>query len=215
MTAETEEEQLERIKEWWLRNGKPLLMGGGLALVLALGWQFWQQRQLQEAEAASVLYQQFLNASYMGESEPLAELVKLAGRLKNEHPGSHYSQYAGLFLARAAVESGRLDEAARELRLVVDQPASTVLEELARQRLARVLAAQGKPQQALDLLRPEAPSEFLALRQELQGDLLLQLDRRAEAREAYLKARAAQPSNISSSLQLKLDNLAGVEAVDA
>ncbi|HAW23266.1 MAG TPA: GTP-binding protein, partial [Pseudomonas sp.] len=52
MTSGTEEEQLAQIKEWWQRNGKPLLMGGALALVLVFGWQFWQKHQLNQSQSA-------------------------------------------------------------------------------------------------------------------------------------------------------------------
>lgn len=45
MTSGTEEETLAQIKDWWQRNGKPLLFGAVLALVLVFGWQFWQNRK--------------------------------------------------------------------------------------------------------------------------------------------------------------------------
>mgnify|MGYP006893684176 CR=1 FL=1 len=32
---QTEDEQIAQIKDWWDRNGKPLLAGGVLALVFA------------------------------------------------------------------------------------------------------------------------------------------------------------------------------------
>ena len=34
----TEEEQIAQIKDWWQRNGKPLLTGGVLALAVVIGW---------------------------------------------------------------------------------------------------------------------------------------------------------------------------------
>jgi predicted negative regulator of RcsB-dependent stress response len=39
VTSQTEEEQLAAIKDWWQRNGKPLLTGGVLALAGVFGWQ--------------------------------------------------------------------------------------------------------------------------------------------------------------------------------
>ena len=55
MTSGTEEEQLAQIKEWWQQNGKPLLFGGALALVLVFGWQFWQKHQLNQAQNSSTV----------------------------------------------------------------------------------------------------------------------------------------------------------------
>ncbi|HAF93567.1 MAG TPA: GTP-binding protein, partial [Pseudomonas sp.] len=122
MTSGTEEEQLAQIREWWQRNGKPLLFGGALALVLVFGWQAWQNRQVAQAEAASALYQQLLVAALETAEPDTAEVARLGGELKNEFGGTHYAQFASLFMAKVAVESGRLDEAASELRSVVDKP---------------------------------------------------------------------------------------------
>ena len=38
----TEDEQIAQLKDWWQRNGKPLVLGAVIALVLVFGWQFWQ-----------------------------------------------------------------------------------------------------------------------------------------------------------------------------
>lgn len=52
MTSGTEEEQLAQIKDWWQRNGKPLVLGAVIALVLVFGWQFWQKHQINQAQSA-------------------------------------------------------------------------------------------------------------------------------------------------------------------
>ena len=43
---QTEDEQIAQLKDWWDRNGKPLLAGGVLALVAVFGWQGWQKYQV-------------------------------------------------------------------------------------------------------------------------------------------------------------------------
>ena len=213
MTSGTEEEQLAQIKEWWQRNGKPLLLGGALALVVVFGWQFWQKHQLNQAQGASALYQQLLNVALAESGADTAEVSRLGNLLQKEFSGSHYAQYGSLFLAKVAVETGRLDEAATNLRSVLDSPADKTLEELARQRLARVLAAQDKAEEALALLKGDAVKACAASREELRGDLLVQLNRPDEAQAAYSKAKdlLSQDAAIGG-LQLKLDDLARGEA---
>jgi len=111
------------------------------------------------------------------------------------------------------VESGRLDEAATELRSVLDKPADKTLEELARQRLARILAAQDKAEEGLALLQGEALEAFAASREELRGDLLVRLGRYDEAHAAYTKAKEVLSQDAAiGGLQLKLDDLARGEA---
>lgn len=214
MTSRTEEEELAVIRDWWQRNGKPLLAGGALALVGVLGWQFWQNHQTNQTHAASAVYQQLVDITLSAPGEPdAAKVSELAGKLNKDFAGSHYAQYASLLLAKVAVDSGRLDEAAGELRKVLDKPADATLGEVARQRLARVLAAQDKSEEALALLAGEAAPAFVAGREELRGDLLARLGRSAEARSAYEKARAALPQEAGlGTLQIKLDDLADGDA---
>lgn len=213
MTSGTEEETLAQIKDWWQRNGKPLLTGGVLALVLVFGWQYWQKQQLNQAQTASAVYQQLLDVSLDASRTDAAEVARLGNLLKKDFAGTHYAQYGSLFVAKVAVEEDRLDEAAAELRTVVDKPADGTLAELARQRLARVLAAQDKADEALKLLDGEADKAFVASREELRGDLLVQLGREDEAHAAYSKAKESLSEEAAiGGLQLKLDDLARGEA---
>jgi len=213
VTSGTEEEQLAQIKEWWQRNGKPLLMGGALALVLVFGWQFWQKHQLNQYQSASTIYQQLLNAALEEGKADTAEISRLGNLLQKEFAGSHYAQYGSLFVAKVAVESGRLDEAATELQAVLNKPADKTLEELARQRLARILAAQDKAEEGLALLEGDAVEAFAASREELRGDLLVKLERPDEAHAAYSKAKELLSQDAAiGGLQLKLDDLARGEA---
>lgn len=214
MTSRTEEEELAVIRDWWQRNGKPLLTGGALALAGVFGWQAWQNHQANQAYSGSALYQQLVEVTLDNPAEvDAAKASELAGKLNKDFAGSHYAQYASLLLARVAVDNGRLDDAATELRKVLDKPADATLGEVARQRLARVLAAQDKTEEALALLAGEAAASFVASREELRGDLLAKLGRKGEARSAYEKARAALPQDAGlGALQIKLDDLADGEA---
>jgi predicted negative regulator of RcsB-dependent stress response len=213
VTSGTEEEQLAQIKDWWQRNGKPLVLGAVLALVLVFGWQFWQKHQITQAQNASIVYQQLLGAALEAGEADAAEVSRLGNLLKKDFAGTHYAQYGSLFVAKVAVESGRLDEAASELRSVVDKPADKTLDELARQRLARVLAAQGKAEEAIKLLDGKVDQAFAASREELKGDLLVQLGRNDEAHAAYTKAKESLSQDAAiGGLQMKLDDLARGEA---
>ena len=49
---ETEEQQVEALKQWWAENGRAVLMGIGLGLVLIFGFRFWQSSKV----SACLLY---------------------------------------------------------------------------------------------------------------------------------------------------------------
>ena len=137
----------------------------------------------------------------------------MANTLKKDFAGTHYAQYGRLFVAKVAVEAGKLDDAASELQAIVDKPADDSLAELARQRLARVLAAQDKVEDALKLLDAKVAPAFVASREELKGDLLVQLGRADDAHAAYEKAKAALSEDAAvGGLQMKLDDLAKGDA---
>ncbi|MDE3736893.1 MULTISPECIES: YfgM family protein [Pseudomonas] len=211
---QTEEEQIAQFRDWWQRNGKPMLTGGALALAVVFGWQAWQKYDANQAQGASIVYQQLLETALTPSGAPdSAKVAELAGKLKSDFGGTHYAQYGSLFVAKVAVESGKLDDAAAELKAVLDKPADATLSELARQRLARVLAAQDKAEDALKLLDGDADKAFLASREELKGDLLVQLGRTDDAHAAYQKAKAALPEDAAvGGLQMKLDDLAKGDA---
>lgn len=212
--SRTEEEELAVIKDWWQSNGVPLLTGGALALALVFGWQAWQGYQGKQAQSASLVYQQLLETTLVADGKPDAgKVAELATKLKQDFGGTHYAQYGSLFVAKVAVEAGKLDDAAAELKSVLDKPVDATLGELARQRLARVLAAQSKAEDALKLLEGDADKAYQASREELKGDLLVKLGRADEAHAAYQKAKAALSDEAAvGGLQLKLDDLAKGDA---
>lgn len=114
-----------------------------------MGWQTWHKYQANQSQGASALYQALLETSLTPDGKPDASKVaELSGKLKSEFGGTAYAQYGSLFVAKVAVESGKLDDAASELKSVMDKPADATLSEISRQRLARVLAAQDKAEDA-------------------------------------------------------------------
>ena len=212
--SSTDDDQLAELKDWWQRNGKPLVTGGLLALVVVFGLQAWHKYQGNQSQGASILYQQLLETTLTPDGKPdPAQVADLAGKLKSEFGGSAYAQYGSLFVAKVAVDTGKLDDAASELKAITDKPVNPTLGEIARQRLAQVLAAQNKTDDALKLLDGDADKAFLATREELKGDLLVQLGRTDEANAAYQKAKAALSDEAAvGGLQIKLDDLAKGDA---
>lgn len=214
MSDNTEEEQIALIKEWWQRNGKPLLAGGALALVIVFGWQAWQKHQVTQAQTASAIYQQLMEAALVPSEQVYAQKVaQLLTQLKAVNNDNAYAQYGRLLAVKVAVDNNQLDDAALALQEILDKPANDTLEELARQRLARVLLAQEQAEKALAILEGKALPAFQATRDELRGDTLVILKRPAEAKAAYLQAKQALAADAAAgSLLMKLDDLSEKDA---
>ncbi|PLW70212.1 YfgM family protein [Pseudohalioglobus lutimaris] len=205
----TEEEQVEALKKWWDENGRSIIVAVIVAVGLGLGWQGWQRYQQGQEEGASASYQNMLQLLSAGDESAAGDVAR---EMKLEFSRSAYAQFAGLHLARLAVNAGDLVTAESELRWVLgkaDPGSDTML--LAQLRLARVLASSGDPEQALTILQSADPGAYAATYQVARGDTLLLLEREDEAREAYnsavvLASRGEGQVNMGM-LQQKLQSL--------
>ena len=210
MTYQTEEEQVARLKELWQQHGMPLLTGVVLALAGVFGWQGWNNYQEGQAANASTLYQNMLEVALTQDTEASrTQTAEIAEQLRDEYPRTRYARFAALMQARLAVDSGDFAAAESLLQEVIAGARDAALEEIARQRLARVLAEQDRHEEALELFSTAVSGELLAGREEVRGDLLLALGRNADARAAYQTALGAlEDPRSRPQLQFKLDDLA-------
>jgi predicted negative regulator of RcsB-dependent stress response len=189
----TEEDQIRAIKQWWERNGSSTLIGVGLAMAIVFGTQWTQQQGEQGAEQAAVIYQQLLQAAEgsMGDPVKQATAEHLATQLKELRAGKRHGDYASMMLARLKADKGEFAAAETELRALLErqpdvepgvmrawikdligQPLDPRIGALARVRLARVLVAMGRSDDALALLDAAGNGDFAVERLELRGDIL-------------------------------------------
>lgn len=206
----SEEEQLEAFKHWWQNNGKSLIAGITIAVAGIGGWKAWETYNTQRAEAASALYQQLTTVIQQPASDQRnKEANALVEKLTGEYDGSIYADYADLFAARIAVEQKDYAAATGYLRHALKHSQVDTIKLVARLRLARILKAQEKPDEALALLNGVEAGSFEAEYDVLKGDLLIATGKEEEARAAYNKALTASREQGQSdpTLQMKIDNL--------
>ena len=111
-------------------------------------------------------------------------------------------------LARLAVEGGDNAAAAEHLEWVVERADQAEIAAIARLRLARVLLAEGKLDEAQAQLSQVDNPSFASEAEELKGDIHVARNEPVKARAAYEAARIAGGlSGDNRMLQLKLDNL--------
>lgn len=211
MSYRSDEEQLDALKQWWKKNGTGLVVGVVLAGAAVFGWRGWQSYQQTSREAASSLYQSFLEATNQeadGDVEARVTLEFVANQLKNEFPGSAYASYASFSLAREAVGEDDLESAEAELRWILASSVTDTLKDVARLRLARVLAGRESYAEALDLLDRVRGTGHQGPVDEVRGDIFLEQGRIDEARDAYGRALEADPNTISGNIvTIKLADL--------
>lgn len=217
----SEEEQIEAFKGWWAENGLQTIAVLILVVGGYFGWQFWQDRQLEQVEQASDLYVEMIEiVSSQADGGRLSlekevAVGKLADQLKAEFSGSGYAQFAALLKAKLAVDNKELDLAADELQWAMDSDPTPETERLVRLRLARVEAARGNLESALQMVQGVDSAEMKSAYEEAKGDFYLQQGNTAAAFTAYESALAANQSAdamLSNILQLKISQVKPTES---
>lgn len=209
---DTDEEQIEALKRWWMENGNMLIGSLLIAVIAYFGINFYKDTQLEQKEAASAVYQDLVELATETDQlsgEMLIEAKDKVSALKKDHADSTYAIYAALYSAKLAVESGDLDLAASELNWSLDQKLPEGLMQLIQLRLARVEFARGNEGAALKLLANESGLQKVGF-EEVRGDILLSQGDVDGARIAYQSAfDAAMAANMQRPvLEMKLNDLA-------
>ncbi|WMJ68892.1 tetratricopeptide repeat protein [Stenotrophomonas sp. 24(2023)] len=171
-----EHEQSERVRSWLRKNGASILGGVVIAIGAIAGWQWWQKDQGDKLALANVEYQKALTGLQQNKLDDAAKAVKAL-----DGSTGIYGDLAALQLAKAQVDAGKNEEALATLRaLKVEGDLKRVVD----LRIARLLVATGKGEEAVKLLGSATDSSTL----EIHGDALMAQGKRDAAREQYEKA---------------------------
>jgi len=204
----SEAEQLERAKGWLKINGIWIIAGIALGAGGLGGWRWYQDRREAQAEAASARYGELVDAFSRNDK---VRGMTLLDELKREYSWTAYPSLGTLVAARVQVEANELDKAEVGLKFVMDNASDDELKMVARLRLARVLSAEGKYDQALATLKVENPGEFAPRIADTRGDVLLAKGDRVGALREYLAARQTENNGRVDFdlLDLKIRDLGG------
>ena len=202
-----EQERIAELRAWWEDNRWYVIAAITAAVIAFVGYRgylWWQQKSQEEAAAA---YVPVADAVTAGDKKKAGESAKA---VVEKYPRSFYASESALILARDAFDAGNLDEAARQLRWVMEHGAD-VHRGLARTRLASVLLDQKKYDEALKTLDGNTDEAYAPMVADVRGDVMFAQNRMDEARAAYKAAvDKADPHNpVKQIAQTKLAALGG------
>jgi predicted negative regulator of RcsB-dependent stress response len=200
----TETEQWEWIKGQVRENAPAVVLTIALMLAAVAGWRWWQQRQDGERLQAGASYMQMVQALERGDR---SQAMLALGQLEREHAKSPYTDQARLLAARLHVEGNEADKAAAELAAVAEHSQDRELATVARERLARVQIAQGKPDAALTTLAGTEIGAFAGRFHEVRGDAYYAKGDKAAALAEYRSAKAGSSGGSTPLLDLKIADL--------
>ena len=198
----SDQEQIQMIKDWWKKYGTTILMAIMVFFIVNFSWQFWQNYHRKYVDGASLMYTQMLSMLQM---KKIDEAQLLGNSLQKDYRRTPYASLAGLTLAKMAVEQQKSAEALTELQWVVKYAANDNLKQIAKIRAARILFADNKNQEALDLLRKVDDAGYSPAVFELKGDILLALGQKDQAISAYQEALRVSGKTQSPLLKMKLE----------
>ncbi|EJE8557055.1 YfgM family protein [Vibrio vulnificus] len=198
----TEEEQVEAIKDWWKENGKAVIIGAVVGLGGLFGWRYYQDSVTQAREAASQNYTSAINALQAKGAEAAADVEAFIA----SNDVKEYSVLAALQLAKAQVTAGDLDAALTQLKWAQSSSKDAALIPLTTYRIARVEAELGNFDAAKAELAKVTDASWAGRVAELRGDIALRQGDKEAAYAAYSEAQ--QAADAGQTLQMKLDDLA-------
>jgi predicted negative regulator of RcsB-dependent stress response len=211
----SEKEQIEVFRSWWRENGRYVISGIVIGVGLLFGWNYWNKQQGTARVEASGLYETLL--AEVSDSD-VSAAEGAAQRLYDEFDSTAYALQARLAMARLYMDAGRDEDAAGELRQLLEAGRDPEIEMVARLRLAKILLYQDKPDEVVPLLEGHRDTAFAARYSEALGDAYVAQDRVADAAEAYTAALADNPNTPTvdrTLIQMKLYDLPEVPPSEA
>ena len=202
---ESEDQQIAAIKKWWKENGASLLLGLGIGVGALLGWREYLAYQTNHSAEASDLYQA-VQTQVSNNRLDDAHISK-ADLIRNDFSDTPYAALVSMSQAKYEYEHGEIESALMHLRWASDNSTEADVQHVAKLRLARILIAQKKYDEAETILLASHPAGFTAGYEELKGDLYLAKGEIAQARVAYDKAINAAGGGASRWLRLKRQDL--------
>lgn len=202
---ETEEQQVDAIKNWWKENGNTLIIAAIVGLAGLWGWRFYNESVITGQEEASQAYSDMLvNFESKGGEAGLDDIRTFIA----DNQDNNYGVLASLLLAKEAVQKKDFSLAKAQFVQLQSQNKYAPLNAVINLRLARVEAQLGEYEQALKTLTLITEPSFLAKANQVKGAVYLKMGDIEKARSAFQDAVNASQGNIGPILQLQFDDLA-------
>lgn len=203
----TEEEQIQIIKKWWARYSSPILVILSIGMLAMSGYKYWTWHHEKVLAEASNVYEHlmvsFSNHEVKASRDFATQLIK-------QYPQTVYADISRLTLAKLEVERNQFDKAENLLSEVVLHSNVSALKQIAKIRIARLLLAKQDFNKALEQISVVDDPAYMAVVNELKGDIFAQQHNYQEAIRSYKKAieEAKQRGLGNLFLEMKTNELA-------
>lgn len=200
----TENEQVDVIRNFFKENGKAIIIGILIGFGALFGWRYWQGHQTETMARASLSYQQASDALTGGKADGVARMETFIKDNQNS-----YGVLAAMQLAQHLVDQKDFARAEQQLAWAQGQNKDQNLASLIDMRLARVQMQEKKYDDALKTLDRITAKGWVAMADDVRGDVQVAKGNVQGARDAYSKglASAEASQSLQALLKMKLNNL--------
>lgn len=199
---DSEEQQIEAIKEWWSAYGKFVIILVVVVIAGLLGWHYYDQSTTASRETSSHSYSEVVDKLQSDGIKAQKEVQDFI----NTSSEKSYAVLAAMELAKVQIDAGKLDDGLKQLNWAVANTKDKALTALLNYRIARIETEQGKYDAAKKSLDQVTSEHWTGRVDELRGDIALRQGNKEEAYRQY--SQAQQAADASRMLQLKINDLA-------
>ena len=208
----SDEEQLDQLKSFAKKYGSAMISGILIALIAFFGWEYWQKKNLTEAQNQTAKVQKLMDEAkaVSGQPNALATVSEAADKIVKDDADSVQAIQTQFILAKLAYDKQDYAAAEKALKKVENSKVKDAgLVQIVKLRLADSQLAQKKYDDALKTLSTVTEPAFKATADELRGDIYVAKKDNASARKAYQSAwdNLLERKQERQLLQIKLESV--------
>lgn len=179
-----EQEQLDAFKAWWKANGDKAMTALTVIIAGFLAYQGWQYYQNKQAQEASAKYEAMLQL----DGKNLKAIQSVSAELMDKYSSTPYAGRAALTVAKANYENKDLKSAVAQLEWANKNAKEEAVSTIALLQLAGIRYEEKSYDAALALLAEKHAEGFEGLFADLKGDVLVAQGKPLDAKKAYEEA---------------------------
>jgi len=179
-----EQEQVDELKALWKKYGDYITRGAIAFFVLYGLFQGWSYYQTKQSLGASELYQ---SITVMDEKNT-KDIMQKSQSLMDDYSGTPYAGRAAILFAKASYAEGAKDKAKEKLEWASRHAKESATESIALIQLGQILLEEKKYDEALKKANAVDNEGYLGLANDLKGDILNAMNKKEDAKKAYLEA---------------------------
>jgi predicted negative regulator of RcsB-dependent stress response len=179
-----EQEQVDELKALWKKYGT-YITRGAIAFFMLYGlFQGWGYYQNKQSLSASELYQSIT----VLDEKNTKEIMQKTQKLMDDYSSTPYAGRAAILFAKASYAEGLKDKTKEKLDWASSHAKESATESIALIQLGQILLEDKKYDEALKKANAVDNEGYLGLANDLKGDVLNAMNKKEEAKKAYLEA---------------------------